>query len=227
MALGGCSEGANLIGNVEDIGGSGGTSNRAGNSNGGSTSSAGSGGTSSSGGKAPTGDCATGSGNWVSCENGSVHRTVPGTCESKLPRARTLPAMNTALDQCTQDSQCAEKPNGYCTVIYNGFLPETHNGCLYGCLTDAECGPNDVCQCGEDIGNCTTSSGCKSDQDCSGGAWCSRFDSCPGVPTYDYGCEKPTDQCRTNLDCAGSSAGQFCSEGPAGIRECTREQCAI
>ncbi len=199
---------------------SGGTQN-GGNDTGGATHNGGSG-----MGGVPAG-CIQQSGNWIGCDNGLVHRTAPGKCDSKLPRATAIPPTNPDLDECTKDSECTEKPNGFCDVLVGGFVQvQPHNICAYGCLLDAECAENTVCRCGAFVGECRSATDCKSDQDCSDGALCTQFDSCPGVPKVtDFACQKPADTCTANGDCKDGSK-QFCSVN-GDHRECVGVHCAI
>lgn len=207
--------------------GNGGTSQggtgQGGTGQGGSTSTAGTG-----MGGGTTGDCTQLSGNWTICKDGPVHRTAPGKCDSKLPHAGSIPAVDPQLDECTSDSQCTAKPNGFCSVLYPGFSDvKAHNSCSYGCTQDSDCGENQACQCGSEIGECTTSIQCKSDKDCQGGL-CAQFDACPGVPTYDFQCQNPADECASDADCRAKDANkQFCAIGQSGHRECVGVECAI
>jgi hypothetical protein len=195
-------------GGTKSTGGAGGT--------GGTKNMGGTGGSAGSAGKPPTGGsdpgvCKDLGGNWQSCDNGVVHREKPGTCPSILPRAEAQPATASGLDECTLDSDCTEKANGYCTVLQGGFLPvEPHNICAYGCTTDADCGQTDACLCGADFGTCASSRYCRSDQDCTAGMLCTQFDSCPGVPIEDFACQTAADECRSNQDC-NEAGKQFCS----------------
>jgi hypothetical protein len=223
-----CGETSNFVGEEPMAGSSGAGSSGAGNSgaggssagkaNGGSAAggSKNAGGSSSVAGKGPIGGsdpgpCKEGEGNWVVCDSGLVHREEPGTCPSTLPRDQVLSATPSGLDECTKDTDCSEKPNGYCSLAQGGgFVPvEPHNFCSYGCKTDADCGELQACRCGEGIGNCVSSRGCLSDQDCDG-LLCTRYDSCPGVPVSDFACQTRTDECNTNQDCT-EPGKQFCS----------------
>jgi hypothetical protein len=200
--------------------GSGGTSESGGTALGGETSSGGTG----IGGRASTG-CKDLGGNWQSCDNG-VHRTEPGKCTSKLPRADAIKPLDPTLDECTKDSECTKQANGYCSVLQGGFVAvKPHNICFYGCTQDSDCTETTACLCGPFIGTCEQASTCKSDKDCSGGALCGQFDSCPGVPVSDFACTNPQDQCTTNADCQQANK-QFCSVRNAGYRECTGVECA-
>jgi hypothetical protein len=181
-------------------------------------------------GGADPGNCTQLSGNWISCEQGHglVHRTAPGTCDSKLPRAGSIDPIDAQLDECTKDTECTAKPNGYCTPWHQGLSNvKNHNFCAYGCLTDADCGQGAACQCGTEFGTCTSATTCKSDQDCQGGL-CAQFDPCPGVPSYDFACQTSADQCQTDTECRERDSGkQFCTVvGNDRHRECAGVQCA-
>jgi hypothetical protein len=190
---------------------------------GGSSSSAGTAGKAPTGGTSDPGNCEDRDGNWVVCDRGLVHRTVPGTCKSTLPRAEALPATASGMDECTQDSECSEKANGYCSLLQGGFLPvEPHNVCSYACTSDADCAESQACYCGDGIGVCESSRGCLSDRDC-GGALCTQYASCPGVPVDDFACENAADECRTDADCQQANK-QFCTIAD-GHRVCEGVQC--
>jgi hypothetical protein len=153
---------------------------------------------------------------------------MPGKCDSKLPHAGSIPALDPQSDECTQDSQCTAKPNGFCSALHPGFIEvKAHNVCIYGCTQDSECGAAEICQCGTEIGACVSARACRSDQDCQG-LLCAQFDVCPGVPSYDFACQKPNDECVTDADCrAANPEKQFCTVGASGHRECVGVACAI
>jgi hypothetical protein len=203
-----------------------------GSSTGGSVANGGTAGSMANGGFAgtiidpPGPGCTKLSGNWMSCEDGIVHRTEPGKCDSKLPRAAAIPPTAADLDECTKDSQCTTKPNGYCGVSQGGFVQtKPHNICVYGCLQDAECNDGSICECGGLIGACTSAPACKSDKDCAGGMLCTQYDSCPGIPEVSFACQDPADRCITDADCTDPNM-QFCSVGQTQHRECVGVRCA-
>ena len=220
-------------GATSNAGSSTGGSSDGGSTTGGGVSNGGTGGGISNGGfggaiiDPPGPGCTKLSGNWMSCDNGLVHRAAPAQCASKLPRAAAIPPTDAALDECTKDSQCTAKPNGYCGVLHSGFVPtKPHNICLYGCLQDSECSDGSICECGDFVGSCTSAPACKSDKDCTGGALCTQYDSCPGVPgVTSFACQDPADKCETNADCTQPNL-QFCSIGETQHRECVGVRCA-
>lgn len=164
------------------------------------------------GGSKPQPECTDLSGNWVSCDNGVVHRDEPGTCQSELPRPNGIQPTQSELDECVHDNDCTAKPHGYCNLqTGGGFVPvEPHNACSYGCVTDADCGQGQACLCGSPIGTCRSATGCASDQSCADGALCIPYDSCPGVPVKDFACQTPNDACASNADCS-EPGKQFCT----------------
>jgi len=190
-SAGGVSSGGSTTGGSTNQGGSG--------SNAGSTSTAG------AAGGGPIHECVapvTGDGGWQTCKSGLTHRTTPATCTYK-PRAAKLPA-STGTDKCFQDSDCTAKPNGYCSLQGN-FDGITGNDCSYGCLVDADCAADQLCQCGGVVaGSCVSSTNCKSDSDCAGGVLCSLYDANPGCYTPEYACQTPQDECETDSDCPSS-----------------------
>jgi hypothetical protein len=214
-------------------------------SGGGMASSAGYGGSAGSGGStAPTtrhDDCAAPTslgGGWERCDSGLIHRAaVSGQCASRLPRAEPIdPAVIAALypdyvasadagapgpldPQCLSDADCTQAPHGHC-IAGNYGDGATGVFCSYGCTSDADCGENSVCVCGEEIGQCY-SSGCSTDADCSGKAMCASYESTPGCPSTRFECQTPEDTCVTNADCP---SGQSCTVdefGSSGVRFCT------
>ncbi len=218
------SAGKSASGGSEAAGaGSGGSDTAGGSGMGGAISVGGTG----MGGGDPTGHmCSAQSGNWLSCDNG-LHRTEPGTCTSKLPRAAAIAATKPDMDECTKDSECTAKPNGFCDVLQGGFTPiQPHNICTYGCLQDADCRDGTVCLCGDLIGQCEQAPSCKSDKDCTGGMLCTQYDSCPGVPGVNsFACQSANDKCDTDADCTGTNA-QFCTVENDGHRDCVGVRCA-
>jgi Cys-rich repeat protein len=71
---------------------------------------------------------------------------------------------------------------------------------LYGCVSDADCGFGEACNCGTAIGGCVPA-GCRSDASCAAGFACLSWqgDDCTG---YEPSCETAADACRTSADCA-------------------------
>lgn len=76
-------------------------------------------------------------------------------------------------------SKCTEKPRGFCYSDPAGFAGAGAESCHYGCLTDGDCGKNELCLC-EDAsygGRCVPAL-CKTDADCKNGNHCASQTSC-------------------------------------------------
>ncbi len=98
--------------------------------------------------------------------------------------------------QCTTDADCKAQPHGTC----QGLVPDC--GCSYSCRTDAECGPDRSCVCGEYQSTCKVA-GCASDADC-GGFLCAvelvvDGRGCATIQVLQ--CLTAEDTCITNADC--------------------------
>lgn len=155
-----------------------------------------------------------------------------GGCSGHAPAPPEVPAQHRATAAaCPATAFFFEHDAGTCTSktdcatdIYN---PPS---CLRGqcspdeCLTDADCAPNEVCDCNAHVqapaqsSNLCVPANCHVDADCGPGGFCS--------PTYvacgylaGYYCHRPTDNCYNNTDCA---CGQTCQYTPAaGAFSCT------
>jgi hypothetical protein len=102
------------------------------------------------------------------CSNGLVHRSSAQVqCTSRLPRdPATIRSMQPA---CSTDTDCNEKPNGFCAVPLMCSIVES--GCVYGCTSDADCDSGHVCSCGDPVGRCVPSD-CTQDSDCESSLSC-------------------------------------------------------
>lgn len=133
-------------------------------------------------------------GGYESCADGSLRRPRLAACISQLPRAEA--ASGRVYEECEYDADCNERENGYCVI----------GACYYGCLTDVECGPGEVCLCGEWIGKCQAAA-CASDADCPADY------PCTGNPTgtaADFRCQTPFDDCQTDAECNQFDALAHC-----------------
>lgn len=217
-------------GSVAGSGGSGGSSAGSGGSTAGSGgSSAGSGGQAGApqvpcddpkpvlvGGK-PTG--------FQTCASGAVTRPDAITCPSLIPRPDSCG--EGVAGGCTKDSDCTEKPNGYCGVIefFGGDAPEPPScSCQYGCTKDADCGEGSICLCGDPVGRCTQAT-CASDGSCPEGG-CAAYESSPGCSFTAFACQTLTDECVSNEECQKKSEQTpFCTV-KEGKRVCSGWECA-
>jgi len=166
---------------------------------------------------------------FISCDNGLKHRARAVSCVSKLPRdaACTDPNDPSTVSQCSHDSDCTAAPNGYCS-----FEPDTWQvaapracGCHYGCVSDADCGEGNICECGDSVGQCVQSN-CKDDAACGANSLCATYDTCF---SHAYGCQASGDTCLTDAQCGLLVEGlnQRCVsqspiDGTTGSRQCSR-----
>ncbi len=111
---------------------------------------------------------------------------------------------------CTANSDCAASPNFPQSCLHGQCAPDE-------CLTDADCGPNQVCACDPHVqapaqqSNRCVPANCHVDSDCGAGGYCSpSFVACGYLAGY-Y-CHRPTDPC---LDATNCGCGQACQYTPA------------
>lgn len=208
--------------NDEGAGGSAGTSDRKPNK----PSSAG---TSSTGGTASTGTAGTGSltstpactspkldktTGLVTCAQGYSHRPSAAAC-TPLAAGGTGSGAEpdeefggaTAAPNCIQDpSLCDKLPHGFCALDDIG--EERSYYCESGCVTDADCGANHICICGQAEsptgGRCVLSN-CATDADCGKGLLCASF--VEGCGPGGFACLRDDDKCRSDADCENDDCG--------------------
>ncbi len=151
--------------------------------------------------------------------NGLRHR--PSTdvqCNSVLPRPDVWPTEGTLSAACTSDADCTALPHGFCGYD-GGQAPMLV--CTYGCLTDADCGANRLCECGDPVGRCIDAD-CKADSDCGEGHLCAYWGETTGIGcpvTPHYVCQTDEDECAVDGDCSQDGFGMRCS-AEGGTRKC-------
>ncbi len=149
------------------------------------------------------------------CSDGVVHRPLPVTCPDNLAQRADLVFTDGGdSSECTRDADCDARPFGRC--IINGQLPEYV--CDYGCVSDDDCGADQLCQCGADIGTCVSAE-CQSAADCGDGLLCSRWIDYVGIGCGEppqFACQSPDDACGSDADCGDSSSCAVVD----GSREC-------
>jgi hypothetical protein len=127
----------------------------------------------------------------LECDNGLLVRPSAGECSSSLPRDGDVDDYQFGIDQCQNDSGCAQYPNGFCRR-----LEEDHKAtCGYGCLTDSDCQSPLICLCAELVGLCVEA-GCSSDSECVDGYHCAYNEACER-----FACQHEDDECATDDDC--------------------------
>lgn len=180
-------------------------------------------------GAACEGEQALGDTGYAQCDDVSVNRVGPASCDNPTPNQPACAGTEEQLD-CTSDADCTERANGRCITRGGGFEGVTGCGCAYGCTSDADCAEGTVCACagmaeGLDYSRCVPAA-CDSSEDCGGG-------EC-GVVSYDDGCGRSVslacrssrDQCRSSLDCAeGQECGPTYDEEP--YLACQAPSCVI
>ena len=148
--------------------------------------------------------------------DGFTHRPEAVTCQSLLPRETDwVPAEG---DTCEADTDCTEKPHGYCLLPNAGQLPIRQ--CGYGCTTDAECADGQICVCGSFIGTCRTAS-CVTDADCGEKLLCASYVNNICMDSG-FACQNSADECVSSEDCPTT----FCELGEDGVRRCSPDGCA-
>jgi hypothetical protein len=119
------------------------------------------------------------------------------------PQGADDPQCADAPANCGTAADCAQVPYGSCQN--NSFLG--YCDCYYGCMTDADCGPGQICACAGVIGPLATCipADCITDADC-GDDLCgvSKFEECCWND-YQLACAGPNEECHSTAEC---------SEGP-------------
>lgn len=129
------------------------------------------------------------------CANGSVHRKEIGVCGDRPPSDEGFAGASVA-DDCARDSDCSEKPYGYCLLS----APDFTTFCFYGCRSDSDCGAGSVCVCGNPP-RCAPAT-CRSDVDCGEGLRCQVYDKSGGCDSPALACTSADDTCSSDTDCA-------------------------
>jgi hypothetical protein len=136
------------------------------------------------------------------CADGRVHRTSAIACEYPAALVGTCGGLGVPTDPCAVDADCVAAPHGYCNVVQD-FA--SYCECHYGCETDADCGPDQLCLCDGPRSRCVAAS-CKTDTECEG--WtCARGSepSACGSPPAFFACQGPLDTCDAVSGCDPSS----------------------
>ncbi len=158
---------------------------------------------------------------------GIYQRTEAAECPAE--RAAVLPVPQECSDYpdtaCSSHEDCTDGANGRCTT---GLWGTDDCGCTYDeCFTDADCGPGQMCGCGEgspfeqESNNRCYTAECLSDADCDSGL-------CLAVPFYcdvvfdvpyvvAFACATDQDECRNHDVCeCDEGADTRCSPSGTG-----------
>lgn len=149
------------------------------------------------------------------CASGMIHRVEKVTCE--VPQAASNCVDNSDGGACMSNVDCGD-PFGQCIQVNGANI--TCN-CVFGCQTDADCTPGQICVCGGVLDGFPATTclpaKCASDASCADGALCA-FSQVPSLGDF-TACQTPEDQCDSADDCPN---GQTCLFIP----DASRWQCA-
>jgi len=170
----------------------------------------------------------------VSCSNGLVHRPEAQTCMGEVAGAAGAGGEDssaTAGSAATAGSGGATtvgsfcQKNDDCTAVPRGFCDRGVNGagmpvCHSGCASDSDCIGGAFCMCsGGNPGRCT-SGACAVDADCGDNSLCALTVGPCGNAAFH--CTTAQDECLTDEDCGGTRA-RCIYEG--GHRACSSAVC--
>jgi len=153
----------------------------------------------------------------VECESGLVHRPAAGTCLAyEQSTATRPPSPAPEQDECASDLDCSAHAYGYCQFGLTRYSASvTPNRCGYGCTSDTECDPGNICVCTEERGECRPAT-CEVDADCGEGSLCAEYAPADG-PSLGFACQVAADRCQLNSQCPAMNS---CVMTTAGVRGC-------
>jgi hypothetical protein len=147
---------------------------------------------------------------YVQCD-GFTHRPERRDCPSKLPRLHVPHPAGPGV-ACLGDADCTARPYGHCEA-YATFAGEGW-ACRYGCVKDEDCDASQICECGDPIGTCRSST-CKTTSDCAPGMFCASGSGEAGCEIR-YACQTAADECTTSADCPQPGSQNYCAITAAG-----------
>lgn len=155
---------------------------------------------------------------FVKCHDETVHRPRVEACDIKVPRSDvTCEAGGNGA--CTLDTDCKDAAHGYCTLV-SAFAQSCQ--CAYGCVQDADCADDQICQCSGVAGECKPA-GCSEDADCPGSV-CASYDvDFCGAAGPGFACVTTRDECLSYADCPDGKSCWYAD----GKRSCQSPTCAI
>lgn len=134
-------------------------------------------------------------GGFVMCEGNWLHRAAKESCPPRQPRPNPTCQFG-MTGNCTKDSDCTAKPDGYCPGGVN--VPCS---CVYPCHGDEECQSGEICEC--QSGDCVPAT-CTTDADCEG-RLCSEYSRAGSVCGRAFACQSLLDECASWNDCANQA----------------------
>jgi hypothetical protein len=141
----------------------------------------------------------------VFCQTGEFHRVEAKACDASLydPEAGVQRGTSSGAT-CQKNGDCTEHPWGLCAAVEQMAVQE----CIYGCLSDDDCGAGQTCLCtGGGPSTCVDAT-CKTDADCPDGTPCLLLEKDDGSPCRTYQVLRCGAECADNSDCP---SGTQCS----------------
>ena len=161
----------------------------------------------------------------VSCDEGFTHRPTAALCDTSTQRIAPEPQLPRAdgTVTCVDDpGKCSAYLNGYCDGAFSGGEAPVAT-CRSGCVSDFDCGENNVCICGSPespTGGVCRYSNCKVDEECGPGYLCASYEGVCGAGGF--ACQTRDDTCVTSKDCSGFGT---CGADFQGFRSCSNVVC--
>lgn len=146
----------------------------------------------------------------VSCDIvGGAPAEAAGGGGSDVAEPVDLPRVDiSSLTQtyCKNSADCRGFQYGYCDYGYG--MNGASKVCLSGCLDDADCASG-ICLCTgfTDHGGQCAFANCTTDADCGNGLFCAAYDDGCDSHHQQFACQSPSDECRSNADCATQGGG--------------------
>lgn len=141
----------------------------------------------------------------TTCSEGYRYREKPFACAFRADEGPTGGSGGAADSAFGGSSSSTMSP---CTPACEGehaYCDETSATpliyvCSRGCLTDDECGDDQMCRCEGEIGGVCVAATCRGDDECVAGYHCAQAEDC-GNSGGTFACQTPQDECVTFHDC--------------------------
>jgi hypothetical protein len=162
---------------------------------------------------------------YVHCLDGAINRARALPCPD--PINATACEGTEMRRSCETDAECTDKPHGFCMSGHG--QAGTYCGCIYPCMSDAECGAGQACMCPilahpEVFAAECAPAECRTNHDCPAGECGAtyHFDGCRTQLSLQ--CRDTDDACRSSSDCADS---MDCAALDSTSFQCTPRSCII
>lgn len=147
---------------------------------------------------------------FAQCAEGHVVRLSQETCPNLLPPKHELDGG--APMYCNSHEECPGRL-GFC-YSWGPFGAQ----CSAGCETDSDCAADEVCHCRDPIGLCQKAT-CATSNDCEAGSFCAAVETSLCSTVYEFACQGPEDECRSDSDCTHLKLGDWCT-AEEGVKRC-------